>query len=378
MTSAERVLLGRLAGLQIGELGVNGYGSGESFLDDPKVQETLRQLATSRQPVGNLVLGQLCSAESMVDRIRSGRWGARDGQGGRSGMYAADSVAGVVDPTLGDPTGADFARLGPWQGILPQLRRRLSVLDLIPTETMQFGSSFHYTQELGSFDTAAETAELSTKPPADVDYEDAEVTAITIAHWFKTSRQSLADVPQLQASLNTRLIYGVFRRIENQILSGTGVADTLLGILNTTGIGSVAFSATEALTDLTLDAITEVLDQDAYPDAVLLNPIDAASMLKNKTVESGVRLDSSGAFSAMPQTIWDLPMIKNRVIPVGTALVGDWSQGATLWVREGVSIRSSDSDQDDFVKDRITLLGEARVGISVQRPACFCTVALAA
>jgi Phage capsid family len=204
-------------------------------------------------------------------------------------MRAADSTGGTV-------SFPDVDRVGPFYGVLPQLRRRLRLLDLIPTQVMSQGSSFHYTQELGSFDTAVETAELAAKSPADVDYEDAEAVAVTIAHWFKASRQSLADVPQLVASLNSRLMYGVFRRLEGQILAGDGTGQNLRGILNTTGIASVAYVAGDPLTDLTLDAITDVIISDAQPDAVVANPVDVAAMLKAKAAGSGERLDSDGAF----------------------------------------------------------------------------------
>ena len=38
-------------------------------------------------------------------------------------------------------------------------------------------------------------------------------------------------------------------------------------------------------------------------------------------------------------------------------------------LREGVNVRTSDSDQDDFTKNRVTLLAETRVAFPVWRPA---------
>lgn len=355
----QSALLGQIAGITAAGA---GFGRAESsFLDNPAMVSTLEQLAHSSAPIGNLALGTLCSASDVVDRIRTGQWS------GGGGMRAADSTGGVVDFPEAD-------RVGPFYGVLPQLRRRLRLLDLIPTQVMSQGSSFHYTQELGSFDTAVETAELAMKSPADVDYEDAEAVAVTIAHWFKASRQSLADVPQLMASLNSRLIYGVFRRLEGQILAGDGTGQNLRGILNTSGIATVAYVAGDPLTDLTLDAITNVIVSDAQPDAVVANPVDVANMLKAKAAGSGERLDSDGAFGTPPTQMWGLPLIQSPVVAQGTALVGDWSQGATLWVREGVNVRSSDSDQDDFTKNRMTLLGEGRFALTVERPVCFAEV----
>ena len=60
----------------------------------------------------------------------------------------------------------------------------------------------------------------------------------------------------------------------------------------------------------------------------------------------------------------------------GTALIGDFIRGATLFIREGVNARLSDADQDDFTRNRVTCLVEARVGLAIWQPAAFATVAL--
>ena len=40
-------------------------------------------------------------------------------------------------------------------------------------------------------------------------------------------------------------------------------------------------------------------------------------------------------------------------------------------VREGVNVKVSDSDQDDFVRNRVTILAECRVALVVWRPDFF-------
>ncbi len=352
--AGRRSLLGQLAG------GHAGYG-GESFLGDPNVVATLEQLGHSSSPIGSVMLGHLASREDLMARMRGGVIDPA--------MQAADSVGGTVDVGFG-------SRQGPWYGMVPQLRRRLQVLAAIPTQTMD-SASFVYTQETGSFDFAQETVELAVKPAGAVGFADASVIARTIPAWVKVPRQQLADVPQLLQSLENRLMYSVMRRIENQILSGDGVGQNLRGILNTTGIANIAFAAGTPLSDLALDAITTVLVSDAVPDLAIFNPLDLAVMLKTKTSGSGDRLDSEGAFAPTANTIWDLPRVASTSMPRGIALVGDFALGATLFIRDAVSVRISDSDQDDFVKNRSTLLGEARVGLAVWNPTAFCEVHLA-
>jgi hypothetical protein len=67
-------------------------------------------------------------------------------------------------------------------------------------------------------------------------------------------------------------------------------------------------------------------------------------------------------------------LIPSASIAQGTALVGDFEIGAMLLIREGVNVLLSDSDQDDFIRNRVTMLGEMRAALPVFRPAAFSTV----
>jgi hypothetical protein len=130
-----------------------------------------------------------------------------------------------------------------------------------PTGTTD-GNSVPYTQEGGTF-LAAETAEGAAKPEGGVTFTDANAPVQTIAAWQKIRKQALADVAALQSIIDGRLRYSVQRRLEAQVLAGDGTDPNLRGILNTTGIGSVAFAAGTPLTELVLSGITGVYLADA-------------------------------------------------------------------------------------------------------------------
>jgi len=346
----EAMLLSQMAG-------VNGTGFGTSVFDDPATVETLQRLGSSSMPIGRLDLGPLSSREDLVARIESGGWvPSRHGQ-------------------AGDVSVPDSARVGTHYGVVPQLRRPLRLLDLIGSQAMD-NNRFSYMQESGTFDGAAETAEGAVKPQATLTLTEAEVVAATIASWIKLKRQQLDDVPALATTVNQRLTYSVLRRLEDQVLAGDGLGENILGILGHP-IGDVPFVA-GSLTDLTLDGITAVLNAEAQPNGVVMNPTDVATMLKATATGSGERLDSSGAFAPTAGTIWDLPRVTSTVMPQGQALVGDFASGATVFIREAVNVRVSDADSDDFTRNRVTCLGECRAGLAVWQPLAFCLVHLAA
>jgi HK97 family phage major capsid protein len=69
--------------------------------------------------------------------------------------------------------------------------------------------------------------------------------------------------------------------------------------------------------------------------------------------------------------MWGLPLIVSTVMPQGKALVGDFSIGCQLFIREGLNVRMSDSDSDDFLRNRVTVLAEMRAGLATWQPAAL-------
>ena len=74
-------------------------------------------------------------------------------------------------------------------------------------------------------------AEGAAKPSSDIQLDLKSTSAKVIAHWFKASRQSLDDVPQLRSLIDNRLLYGLAFKEELQLLSGDGTGQNLHGII---------------------------------------------------------------------------------------------------------------------------------------------------
>lgn len=319
----------------------HGWDSGRLF-EDESVRKELAKIAHSpKMRFGGMDLGSIASRDAMV----------------------------------ADITGTTAMRRGDFAGIIPQLRRQLSILDLLPTGTMS-ENTLPYTQESGSFDTAAETGEGTLKPEGALVLTDQEAIAATIAHWMKVRKQALADSEALRSIMDARLRYGVLRRLEAQVVNGSGSGVNMRGILNTSGIGAVTFTSGALITDQVLRGITTVLLGNARPTGIILNPIDWQTALLAKATGDG-HYFSGGPFQVTPEMLWGVPLVPSPVIAAGTCLVGDFDIGAQLLIREGVNVLLSDSDQDDFVNNRVTMLAEMRAALPVFQPTAFCTVATA-
>src|SRR4029077_86927 len=240
-----------------------------------------------------------------------------------------------------------------------------------PTGTTD-SNSIEYVQVASIPGTAAPVAEGAIKPEAGLSLVDATAAVRTIAGWIKVNRQAMDDMAGLSSLINTLLPYDVRRKIEGQVLAGDGLAQNLRGILNTPGLGAPTFVAGDNAADAILRAMTVVILSDADPNFAAAHPLvwqDILLMREDATARTGQYL-AGGPFGMTAPTIWGLSLVTSTVIPQATPLVGD-SMGATLLFREGVNVKTSDSDQDDFVRNRITVLAEARVAFPVWRPASF-------
>jgi HK97 family phage major capsid protein len=111
-------------------------------------------------------------------------------------------------------------------------------------------------------------------------------------------------------------------------------------------------------------------------NGVAINPTEWQTILTAKDTTGGYL--QGGPFSPVASTVWGVPMLPTPAMAAGYSLVGDYSQGAQVFVREGVNVLISDSDLDDFTNNRVTLLAEGRFALAVWRPAVFSEVDLAA
>lgn len=308
---------------------------------------------TSQNKFGTIGLGQIASREEAVSFF--------------SQMPPAAPAGPVTSDTVGVAIRPDY------RGVQPVTLRRLTFLDLIPKGTTD-SNSIEYVQVQAIPGSAGPVAEGAIKPEEGLALEDATAPVRTIAGWIKVNRQAMDDMAGLATLINTTLPYDVRRSVENQILTGDGTGQNLRGIYNQTGLGAPVAVAGDNAADAILRAMTVVILSDADPNFAAVNPLLWQDiLLMREDTGAGPRTGAyiaGGPFTLQAPTLWGLTLTANRTIPQDQPLVGD-SMGATLLFREGVNVKTSDSDQDDFVRNRVTVLAECRVAFPVWRPASF-------
>lgn len=293
---------------------------------------------------------------------------------GASGMFTTEVRALL---TSGDTD--DLSDAGVWRPVgQPTMRpgterrQRLFVRDLLSVQGTGL-SSVPYIQELNAAanETGANTvSEGSAKPEVTMEFQQADAPIRKIAAWIPATTEILADAPTLRGYIDNRLAYMILLREEAQVIGGNGTAPNLRGITETTGTQTQSAVSDDVPATLA-GAYGKIENVDGDPDGVVMNPLDywAAVAERHSTQFDGGF--GGGAPGTVPGISWGEPVVRSRSMDQGDALVGAFALGATLFVREGVSIRVGDQHGEYFVSNKVAILGEERVGLAVHRPDWF-------
>jgi HK97 family phage major capsid protein len=99
----------------------------------------------------------------------------------------------------------------------------------------------------------------------------------------------------------------------------------------------------------------------ANPTTVLVNPADYAAIDISVMGTAGIAPQSQS-------TLWGVKVIAAAAVPVGTAYVGDFQNGLTLFDRGTTAVMMTDSHADYFIRNMLLVLAETRALPAVTEP----------
>lgn len=251
-------------------------------------------------------------------------------------------------------------------GIVRQPDRQMTIRDLL-TVGRTTSNSIEFVQETGFTNAAAPVAEGATKPESSLEFNLQSTPVRTIAHWIQASKQILQDVPALQSYIDTRMRFGLMIVEEDQILSGDGTGQNLLGLIpQATPFDTGRVRPGDTRIDIVRRAMTQVRLAEYRADAIVLHPSDWEEIELTKTDEGAyVWANPRGLLGP---TLWGLPVIDTTAVEEGEFLVGNFQMAAMLWDREDAVVDISTEDRDNFIKNMVTIRAEERLALEVSRP----------
>ena len=327
-------------------------------------QKLARAKAYEDAAAGQKSIGEMFTEDEKVKAFL-----ASDSKRGRVELSTKATITLATTNAAGSAgDGAQATRL---PGIQTDPDRRLTVRDLLMPGQMD-GNTLEYVQEAGFTNSAEPVAEGARKPESDIQLTLKSTTAKVIAHYMKASRQVLDDVSQLRSYIDGRLLYGLAYVEEQQLLNGDGTGQNLHGIIPQ----ATAYAAPGGITTTTPTAIDQLrfaMLQAAlaeYPaTGHVMHPIDWTRIETTKDAD-GRYIIGNPQGTARP-TLWGLPVVATQAIEQDKFLTGAFRLGAQVFDRWRARVEVATENEDDFVKNLVTILAEERLALAVYRPQAF-------
>ena len=277
---------------------------------------------------------------------------------------SAPSFKGATD-TQTSPAGAvDFATTFD-KNVVTGARTPLVIRDLFGAEQIS-GSTLVYLIE-GAIQGAPDvTSEGAEKPQVHfADPTPKTVSLAKVACHIKESDEYITDYPFLASAINGRLLYELGLVEQGKLLTD---------LLATSGIQTGTYAATGTATDIADAILQAAMDVQASTgfaaDAIVMNPADWYILRVGKDGDD--RYYGGGYFGeqAIPN-IWGIPVCVSASVTSGTVIVGAFKTCGSVVTNGGVSVEAVNTNEDDFVKNLMTIRAEERLALAVRRPAGF-------
>lgn len=259
--------------------------------------------------------------------------------------------------------------------VIEGVRESMGVLNLLGREVIEGNTLVFFTEGAMEGTIANSIAEGAAK--SRIHFADPTPTTVTlekIAAYIKESDEYIDDYGYLASAINGRLLYALnFRRQAKVIadLLGTSGIQTIGG---TTAVTRTAVAVADEVANAIADVVTY---SGRSANAIVMTP-DIWKLLRiGKDGEN--RYYGGGYFAALHgENIWNLPIVLSNQLTANHIVAGAFDTCASLVTKaEGVTIEATNTDQDDFIKNLMTVRAEVREKLAVRIPAGFVDITVA-
>jgi HK97 family phage major capsid protein len=315
-------------------------------------------------------------------------------------------------------------------GIVEQRFYNLTVADLISSIPTTSPNLSYLVEATANFQAGA-VAEGGLYPFSSGTFSRVYEQIGKIANAMEFTDEVVRDAPMLYSFLQSRLIEGIQRQEEVQLLAGGGVpgvngllsrstgfttsatyaaeTNVVIPAASTAGVGAVAATIAslthgreivgdvpskaptgQQIAEGVLNAALDIqLGLFLNPTAIIMNPIDynTVRLAKDSTgqylggsffgADYGNAANQPIGALAGGQTLWGMRVVCTPAMPKGYILVGCFDPGVIQAARrEGISMQMTNTNGTNFVNGEVTLRAEERLGLMVYRPKAFQLVKL--
>lgn len=243
------------------------------------------------------------------------------------------------------------------------------IRDIVSVRNLPAGMDAYVIRDGGGEGAPTSVAAGAAKPQSDRDWVKTIVPITKIAHYYKVPEEYLMDIPWMQSEISGVGVEELMYLEDTKFLTNSAGGE-FLGLNQT--FNSTAFSAPASLSgsifdannyDALVAAWTQLRVLKSNATGVLLNPIDYAAMILTK--------DTNGmyVFGAPNQSIPNLfgaPIIPHTTVTSDKYFLGDFTK-LVVGQRAGLSVRFYDQNEDDAIKNLVTVVIEERITFAADR-----------
>lgn len=254
--------------------------------------------------------------------------------------------------------------------MVPFATTPIRIADIVPSGTTG-QTAIVYMEETTFTNAAAAVDEGGVKPEAALALTERSSPVRKIAVWIPVTDEQLEDVEGIQSYLTNRLTFMLRQRLDQYLLTGTGIAPQLTGLLNVAGIQSFVLAGDRF--DAVYEAIKRVrVTGRADPNVIVMHPNDWQQLRLMRTNDGLYILGNPS--EPGPVRIWGLPVVESTAETENTVLTGDFANFCQLFEKKGVDIQISDSHDTYFIYNKKAVRADIRVAFPCYRPAAFVTI----
>jgi HK97 family phage major capsid protein len=204
----------------------------------------------------------------------------------------------------------------------------------------------------------------------DLKYTERDEKVKIISEHMKATNESLKDAAFLAGEINSELLSDIRITLDNQLLVGTGTGTELHGIMPQASTFAAGTQATAVVSPNNADVLRVAINQIVLagkgrwmPSHILMNPDDVVTLDLAKIADG--RYIEIPFYDGEKPSVIKVPIMQNTGITVGSFLVGDFSK-AKAFLRDSLTIRIYDQNEDDPIFNRSTITGNVRLAFRIK------------
>ena len=248
-------------------------------------------------------------------------------------------------------------------------RKRKGILDIVNVGTVSTRYITYVSHIKGTKPQWVGDGEVSEgvlKEEGAEDWRETTEEVKKIAGWVKVSKEMLDDLGFIRSEINNDLLLGMREQIEDSLLNGLG-GSQINGLLSL-GMGLPPFIpgpfanaiAGANISDVIRVAVAQVESENYTPTHIVMHPQDVASMQLTKGTDNTYTYPMylPGSEEASLR-VAGITVVSSTYIAQDTFLLGDFSK-VNVRMRNNIELEVG-LDSDDFTKNLVTMLVEARL-----------------